>query len=396
MKVLSIGTDRDLFKEESDIRRRVIEYGSLVDELHIVVFATGIKNQELGIKNIKISENTWIYSTDSRNRWFYIFDAVKIGKKILATSHKLLQVPEQSSLLGRQATSWLVTAQDPFESGLAGWFLARRTKIKLQLQIHTDFLSPYFIQHSVFNKIRAMLARFLLPKADCIRVVSGRIKNSLKAKSYKLKAEPIVLPIFVDIEKIRKTPIVVDLHKKYPQFDFIILMASRLTREKNIFLALDAMREIFKKYDRMGLVIVGEGPEQKNLESRIRNYELGDNVIIEEWVDNLISYYKTADLFLLTSNYEGYGRTLVEAAASDCPIVTTGVGIVGEIFENRESALVCEPGDGNCIAEHIREVQENKISKHLLILKAQASLEKIKISKEEYLYKYKQALEQCL
>ena len=38
MKILSIGSDKKLFDENSEVRRRIIEYGQLVDELHIVVF----------------------------------------------------------------------------------------------------------------------------------------------------------------------------------------------------------------------------------------------------------------------------------------------------------------------------------------------------------------------
>ena len=68
--------------------------------------------------------------------------------------------------------------------------------------------------------------------------VSQRIKQSLKAKSWKLKAIIEVRPVEVDLEKIKQTPITVDLHQKYPQFKKIILMASRLEPEKQIDLAI--------------------------------------------------------------------------------------------------------------------------------------------------------------
>ena len=46
---------------------------------------------------------------------------------------------------------------------------------------------------------------------------------------------------------------------------------------------------------------------------------------------DLPSYYKTADLFLAASLYEGYGMALVEAQAADCPIISTDVGVAREI-----------------------------------------------------------------
>jgi len=45
------------------------------------------------------------------------------------------------------------------------------------LQIHTDIMSPYFARESVLNRARVQIAKFLIPRADAIRVVSPRIKN---------------------------------------------------------------------------------------------------------------------------------------------------------------------------------------------------------------------------
>jgi len=393
MKVLSIGSDRKLFEEKSDVHRRIIEYGTLVEALHVVVFAP--KSLDLEVKNI--SSNVWVYPTNSRSKLFYIFDAVKIGKKILATSYKLPQVSEQSSLRGRQATSWLVTAQDPFESGLVGWFIARKMKTRLQLQVHTDFLSPHFIKYPVFNKVRAWIARFLLPRTDCVRVVSKRIFDSLadlRMKNY--KSRTTILPIWVNIEKIRKTLPTDDLHRKYSQFDFIILMASRLTKEKNIALALNVFAGAAQKYPKTGLIIVGDGQEFKYLQQMTANLKLQKNVIFEKRKDDLISYFKTADLFLLTSHYEGYGRTLVEAAAADCPIITANVGLVGDILKNRKDVLVCAPGDEECFKKSIIEIIGNTILRGIFSLQAQASIERRKINKEEYLQKYKKMWQGCL
>ena len=63
------------------------------------------------------------------------------------------------------------------------------------------------------------------------------------------------------------------------------------------------------------LLIVGDGSELTKLKAI--SHKLKANVIFSPWADDLPSYYKTADLFLLTSNYEGYGRTVVEATACD-------------------------------------------------------------------------------
>ncbi len=365
MKILSIGSDRSLFSKNSKAVQRVALYGSLVKELHIIVFS----NISLKLKTEKIADNVWIYPTNSKNRWCYILDAIKIGKKIGGVD--------------------LVTAQDPFESGIVGWRLAFIKKARLQIQIHTDFLSPYFVKDSILNKIRVRISRFILPKADNIRVVSDRIKNSLiKSEIVKNWNNIIVLPIFTDIEYIKSYNPNINLHEKYPQFDFVILMASRLSEEKNISLALQAFKKVKEKYPKTGLVIVGSGPEREKLMQQATQHNLQSNVVFEPWSDDLISYYKTADLFLNTSNYEGYGLTLIESASSKCPIVTTNVGVVGEII-NENNALICNVGDIECMVQKIVLAIENRAIRELLVKDALKAVSRVAISKEDYLKEHK-------
>ncbi len=309
MKVLAIGSDRQLFQADSDVCRRQIEYAKNLSRLDIIVFTKRV----LSLCAAQIGSNIFVYPTNSASRWFYPFDAVRLGKR--------LSKPD------------LVTAQDPFESGWAAWRLAQRFDSKLELQIHTDIGSSYFRRHSILNLIRFWLAHFLLPRADHVRVVSNRIKNFLVTRWHLPENRIEVRPITVDAVAIKQAIPSVDLHQKYSEFQKIILMASRLEPEKNINLAIRAMRLVNQKLPEAGLLIVGSGSEEAKLRSLIFRLGLVDRVRLEPSVDQttLISYYKTADLFLLTSLYEGYGLTLVEARAAGCPIVSTDVGVAREV-----------------------------------------------------------------
>jgi len=350
MKILSIGSDKTVFQEDSPVRRRIIEYGALVEEMHVIVFSLrpSVVRQNFG--------NVFIYPTNSRSRWFYICDAIKIGREIMATKGQ-----------------WLITARDPFETGLVGYWLKRKYNLPFHLQIHTDFLNPYFKKESFLNKVRVLLAKFLIPRADHIRAVSERIKNSL-VLNLKIQGSKItILPVFVDIEKIKQVSLKTDLHQKYPQFDFIILMGSRFTKEKNIGLAIEVMTEIVKKFPKTGLIIVGSGPEKENL-------KINKNVIIEDWTDDLSSYYKTADLFLLTSNYEGYGMTIIEATAAGCVVVSSDVGVADEILDKEN---IFPAGD--------RKELENKLEKAIK-KELKLSQKLVAKTKEEYLKEYKNIL----
>ena len=387
--MLVIGTDRNIFKEGSIVRERISEYGKSFRQLHIIIFTKRFQK----FKIEKISENVWIYPTRSWIRWLYPFDAVKVAKKEFA---KFL--PKIISV---------ISTQDPFETGIAGWLIARKFKIPLQIQIHTDFLSPYFGKESFLNKIRVIVGKFLIKRADCIRVVSERIKNSLlqpktfpsrlQPTTYNLQPSIIVLPIYVDIEKIKNTPVNFDVRKKYPQFSFIIMMASRLEKEKNIILGFEIMKELTRQYSKIGMVIIGDGKEKKNLERLVVKYSLQKNIIFEGWQSDLISYYKTANVFLLTSLYEGYGLTIIEALACGCPVVSSDVGIASEVISEGESGFVCPVNDKNCFIKRIQEIMEIRGLKERLGINSKMLIsEKITVDKEKYLLKYKQAMEECL
>ncbi|MEA1929471.1 MAG: glycosyltransferase family 4 protein [Patescibacteria group bacterium] len=309
MRLLSISTDRQLFDAGSAVWVRCAEHARGVGESHLLVFADRRFTKQ------QIARNCRVYPTRSRTRWLYLFDAIRLGRSIIK---------------GNKITE--ITCQDPFLTAVVALSLKKRFNIPVEIQVHTDIGSPHF-GYTKGNKVRKILARWSLPKADKIRVVSDRLKTYLvevlKVESSKIEVRPIV----VGAEEIKGMPVAADLHKKYPQFSKIVLMASRLTREKNIRLAIEAMWGVVKGKPQAGLIIVGSGPERGKLEERSARLGLKKNVIFEPWAnrETLISYYKTADLFLVTSLYEGYGMTLVEARAAGCDIVSTDVGVAPEM-----------------------------------------------------------------
>lgn len=394
MKVLSISTDRNIFKKESATRARILEYGALFEELHVVVFAksgAGFSKKLDGNKvdqGEQISSNVWVYSTNSWSKWFYIKGAVWIGSKILKARNF-------------EKTRDVITVQDPFETGAAGLKLKKLFGLPLHVQIHTDFLNPYFKNHSALNRIRVKVARRVLENADAIRVVSARIKRSLEEQNFILSTKsmiPIsVVPIFVDVKNIAETPARLDLKKKYPQFNFIILVASRLTREKNIPLALKVMERLNKIYPRAGLVVVGDGVEKGQLVSLAKKLGIQESVVFEPWQEDIISYYKTANMFLSTSEYEGYGLSMVEAIAAHCPTVATDAGIAPDLLHDGEVSFVCPVGNDECLFKNVKMLIEDTSLRERFVHEAFERLDKITFNnREDYLRMYQESMKSAL
>jgi glycosyltransferase involved in cell wall biosynthesis len=338
-RLLMISTDRKIFEEGSAVRARQVEYAKEWGEVHIIIF------DKTSIAETVIAPNCWAYSTQSWSKFMYPFDAMGLGRFIIEK---------------RGITE--ITCQDASLTAMAGVSLKKQfqnkfnTSLSLEIQIHEDLGSPNF-GYTISNKIRKTLALSYLPKADKIRVVSNRIKDYLVGSLGIPVAKITVRSITVDVEKIRSAPIIsgADLHKKYPQFEKIVLMASRLEKEKNVGLAIRAWKEVIRSVPKAGLIIVGDGREKNQLKkmavqvgllsddlsnlvgretsSNLVGSGVNNSVIFEDWVDQstLTSYYKTADVFLNTSLFEGYGMTLVEAQAVGCKIVSTDVGVAREV-----------------------------------------------------------------
>jgi len=336
MKILSIGTDRQLFTPSSQVGKRALAYGQHFDQYQQIIFA--LKKHQL--EAVKLSDKVWAYPTDSISRFFYIFDAIKFGNR----------------LLKQNQGDWVISAQDPFETGLVACWLAWKHQVPFQLQIHTDFLSPDFAKQSFLNRLRVWLARRLLPRANGIRVVSERIKNSIIKVGIKTKIEPTVLSVVIN--QLANQISSENLRTKYPQFTKIVLVVSRLEPEKNVALAIRTFALVAKNQPQAGLIVVGSGSEENKLKILVNQLNLDDKVIFAGQQNNLAAYYQSADILLNTSNYEGYGLVLAEARLADLPVVSTDVGIARELV-GVES--VCPAGDEKCLAQKVGLVLSGQV-----------------------------------
>jgi glycosyltransferase involved in cell wall biosynthesis len=309
-RVIMISTDKKILEDDSSVQVRMKEYGGLFEELHVILFVKkSFHSSFFSFKEpARISSNAFVYPTNSISRFFYIRNAVKLGSQVIKKLDK---------------EGLVVTAQDPFEAGFVGRRLSLRFGVPLHIQIHTDFLSPYFPKGSLLNRIRIILSRKTIAQAKAIRVVSERIKRSLQ------DARAAVLPIYADISGIHQAPVPVGFKQAHIRFDKTVLMASRLTKEKDLPTALRAFFLALKEHPKAGLLVIGSGPELLRLQDLAASLNVSGRVEWKPWMEKseLISYMKTCDVFLSSSLYEGYGLSLVEAHAAGAVLAATDAGV---------------------------------------------------------------------
>jgi len=369
LKVLMISSDRKILEEGSAVSERMKEYGALVEELHIVL----LSDARHGLKDKQLSNNVWVYATHSSINFLRPIDACRLGKKIVFDS---------KFVRGKS----IITVQDPFECGWVGMRIKRKWRIPLEVQLHTDPFSPYFSGFS--NSIRKTIGRIVLRNADSVRAVTEHLKSQISSLT---EAQIRVLPIYVDRKRIEKAGTSFDLHTHYPwhPWRFIMLSVSRLAPEKNLELALAVLALVQKRFPDTGLVIVGSGPEEKVLKLKVKSLKLEGAVEFAGWQDDLSSFYKTADAFIQTSLFEGYGLSLVEAGLSGLPVVTTSVGIALELEHNRD-AYIYPPSYPELLAQGVTDLIENSQKRENLRTNLKHTLEHKLLSKADYMAKIKE------
>lgn len=317
MNILMFSIDERVFEEGSEARERMRFFGSALDSLHLMVFTRSRREREA------IAANVFLHPAPAALGLFSAARAVWLGSRILRDF----------------SGNALITSQDAFTNVIA--FLLRRfCRTPVQVQIHTDFLAPAFRSESLKNRLRYHLYCWSVRRADCVRVVSERIKRSLVFKLGVPEKTIAVLPVFTNMKKNASDPPAEDFKRKFIGAEPVVLWVGRLAKEKNPSLALEIFGEFAKEFPKSLLVIVGDGPEEKSLKSKVKNFGLEDRVRFEGWQNSAAPYYRTADFLLATSRYEGYGRMLIEAAAAGLPVVSTDVGIVGEVLKPNESVLI--------------------------------------------------------
>lgn len=182
------------------------------------------------------------------------------------------------------------------------------------------------------------------------------------AKNYQLPISKIkIIPNWIDLEKAKsQNPKVKssEIRKKLniPAGAKILLFVHRLSRRKGAHL----LPEIFKKLADTNLIllIIGDGPEKNNIQLLISNYQLQDRVRMLGWVpqNEILSYFATADVFILPSEEEGFPHVLLESMAAAVPFVAFDVGGVKDMIPPSSYPYLAPDKNIDLFVENIRKM----------------------------------------
>jgi len=129
----------------------------------------------------------------------------------------------------------------------------------------------------------------------------------------------------------------------------IVLSTSRLTRQKGVDVAVEALTFL---PDDVVLVVLGEGPERASLEALARELGVESRVFLPGRVPDVAAWLKRADVYVQPARWEGFGLAVLEAMVCGLPVVATNVSSLPELIADGAGVLV-EPDDAPALAAGI-------------------------------------------
>lgn len=233
--------------------------------------------------------------------------------------------------------------------------IAKKNKIPVVFWYPDVFIRNWIRTSGLF----AGLAGSILEKINLLRSADYfiAISNSTKNKLLKLN---------VPSQKISVIPCGVEL----AEFKFSIpksktttlICISRLVSYKRINDLIWAFALIHKKNKKLKLKIIGRGPEKKKLQNICKMLKISRNVSFKSNLSRkeLIKNIKSSYLFCLPSKVEGFGVSVIEAAAAGVPYVISNIDVFKEITKNGQGGLFFKVGNINNFASKIKNLISDK------------------------------------
>jgi glycosyltransferase involved in cell wall biosynthesis len=188
----------------------------------------------------------------------------------------------------------------------------------------------------------AQLRDALLSRANAIIAISGEIEVAL-IRRLGLSIKVARIPNGLDFRTAEATANKRELRDQLelPQRT-LVTYTGRLSRAKGLPMLLETWRQICTSHADAHLVIVGGGDRSfDNCEAELRAYVrdsgLQDRVTFTGHVSDVTNHLRASDLFVLCSETEGFGLSLLEAMAEGLPCICTEVGVAPEIIQHGES-----------------------------------------------------------
>jgi glycosyltransferase involved in cell wall biosynthesis len=252
----------------------------------------------------------------------------------------------------------VIHSQHPLLLGDVAQKKARQLGIPLVYTLHAQYW--HYGIYMPFRFLRAPYNKYITKKVKeylqaCDHVISpSKSMNALMVKEFQVQKPITVIPTGINLMSYER----VDRFRMRGKFgwngDFVIISTGRLALEKNWRDLIQAGSQVIKNNMHVKLVLLGDGPQRKELEHQAKELGVSNKVEFVGMVpyEDVASYLVAADLYAFTSLTETQGLGTLEAMAAGLPVAAYEADGTRDVVVNGENGLLTE-ANSNVLAQVI-------------------------------------------
>lgn len=251
----------------------------------------------------------------------------------------------------RPAIVHVNSSRDSWVASLAAQLVHPRPKIVRSRHISVPLNRNFFTR---------LLYRRL---CDFVIVTGGELTRRALIERDGLDPDHVdAFPIGIDIVRFRPGVPAQGLRREFniPESHRLVGIVSYLRAYKGHRYFVEAAAKILSRIKNVTFVIVGEGPEEDNLQTQISKLGLKDRVLLLGYRENQIDAMRSLDVFVLPSvEADTIPQALMQALAVGLPVVSTSFGSIPDVVIHGETGLLAVPRDASSLAEQIIAMLED-------------------------------------
>jgi glycosyltransferase involved in cell wall biosynthesis len=266
--------------------------------------------------------------------------------------------------------------QTPFRAHYSGVRLARKLNIPVVETYHTyfeEYLHHYF-RFLPRSLLKAMARRYTRAQSKSVSALLVPSTAMYKVMAnYGVTTPMYVLPTGLDASCFGHGDGQRFRRKHHIDFDRPLLChVGRSAHEKNIDFLLEMLVLVKAAISEVLLILAGEGPARRHLETKTRSLDLSENVRFIDYLDrdtDLKDCYHAGDIFVFASRTETQGLVLLEAMALGVPVISTAVLGTIDILQPEKGAIIAEE-DLEDFSSKVIGLLQDKSTRHIKSLEA--------------------------
>lgn len=195
---------------------------------------------------------------------------------------------------------------------------------------------------------------------DRIVCISHGIRNVLLAGGLE-EHRLVTIHSGVDLKRFEAVSVSEDFRKELniPEGHLVVGTVAALASHKDYPNFLRAAARIVETHDLVTFCAVGDGPDEKTIHDLARELGLERRVIFTGFRKDVGRFLKIFDVFVLASNLEGLGTSILDAQALGIPVVACRTGGIPEAVYDDDNGILVPPGDSDALAQAIADLLDH-------------------------------------